>query len=78
MRPCNNTEDVDFVILFFFLNLIVKLCSIRIVINIKYGHKQLGNSYQIFDPIVRFVRFVRFVRKADFRTTQFANYFRPY
>lgn len=47
MRPNNNIVNVDFDILFFFLNLTVKVYSVRIIINSKSGRKQLGNSCQI-------------------------------
>jgi hypothetical protein len=39
MRPYNNIVNVDFDMLFFFLNLIVKVCPVRIIINSKYRGK---------------------------------------
>jgi len=39
MRPFNNIVEVDFDMLFFFLNLDVRCFPVRIIINSKYGRK---------------------------------------
>lgn len=44
MSPCNNIVNINFDMLFFFLNLDVRYSSVRIIINSEYGRKSFSNS----------------------------------
>ena len=47
-HPLNNIVNIDFDMLFFTLNLIVKVCTVPIVINSKYGCKPFMTKQCLF------------------------------